>query len=574
MTPILRDYQSDTVDCVFREWEQCVSTLVVIPTGGGKSAIAAEIIRRIQPARAMFLVHREELVWQFRNTLEKFVGLDAGIEMAELHTNTDSNLFGNSPVVIATVQTLNSNWNGRTRMGRFNPSDFGVLVVDEGHHGVAKSYRNVLNYFGQNPKLKMLFLSATPDRSDQEALGQVVQTVAKDIEILDLVHTGWLLKPMQQFVHAMVDLSAVRTTAGDLNGADLAAVMEAEQSLQGVAGATLQIIDDKRTIVFTASVKQAEMLSNIFNRHRPGMSSWVCGKTNKDVRRQMLADFAEGKFQVICNCGVLTEGFDDCGVAVIVMARPTKSRSLYAQMAGRALRPLAGVVDGLDTPEARLEAIARSAKPCAELLDFVGNSGKHKLMTSADILGGKVSEDAVAMAVKIAQSKGGPVDMAELLDESEERVQEEARERRLQEEARKARLVANVKFSSKIVNPFDAWDLDPVRERGWDNGRALSEKQRHLLMKQGIDPDTMHYSAAKAVLSEMFRRWDKHLCTLKQAALLKKHGFDPKDMTVDQAKNVIDKIAANGWNRPANLEQPVSVPKLGEFNGHEEQSPF
>ena len=552
----MRDYQVRCIDACFNEWLTVKSTLLVVPTGGGKTAIAAEIIKRFQPKKTMFIAHREELIWQARDKIEAFAGLDSGIEMGELYTGTT--LFGGQAVVVATVQTLNSNHGGRTRMSRFNPSEFGLLVIDEAHRGTAKTYGNVIHYFTQNQELKVLCITATPDRADEEALGQICDTVAFDYEILDAIHDGWLVPIHQQFVHINgLDFSAMRTTAGDLNGADLAAVMEAEQNLQGVAGATLEIIEDRRTIVFTSSVRQAEVLSNIFNRHRVGMANWVCGKTNKDTRRQMLRDFSDNKFQVICNCGVLTEGYDDWGVACIVMARPTKSRSLYSQMAGRATRPAEGLVDPLPTPEARREAIASSSKASCLLIDFCGNSGRHKLMSSADILGGKVSDDAIARSVKIAQQKGGNVNMTELLEESEKDIQAEMKQRQADEEARKARLLAKVRYSTKIIDPFDAWDIDPVRERGWDQGKTLSEKQRHLLMKQGIDPDTMHYSAAKAVLNEMFRRWNSHLCSLKQAALLKKHGFEAKDLTMTQAKTLIDQIAANGWKRPAKLEVPV-----------------
>lgn len=559
MSKHLRHYQADAKTAVFREWESVPSTVVVQPTGTGKTVLFAAIIEACQPDRSLVLAHREELIWQAREKIEKFAKLDCEIEMGDIHANTSS-LFERCPVVISTVQTQASARGDRTRMSKFKPTEFNRIIFDECHHATARSYTNIQHYYKQNPAARFLGVTATPDRADEQALGQVFDSVAFVYEILDAIHDGWLVPVIQQFVHINgLDFSEVRTTAGDLNGADLAAIMDAEQNLQGVAGSTLEIIDDKRTIVFTATVKQAEMLSNIFNRHRSNMSNWLCGYTNKDLRRQMLADFKDNKFQVICNCGVLTEGYDDWGVECIAMARPTKSRALYAQMAGRGTRTVDGLVDPIPDREARREAIARSAKPCCLIIDFVGNSGRHKLMTTADILGGKSSDEAIERAIKIAKERGGPVQMVELLDETEKDIIAESKARLAAEEARRSKLIAKVKFSTKIVNPFDAWDLDPVKERGWDQGRTLSEKQRHLLMKQGIDPDSMHYAAAKAVINEMFRRWDKHLCTLKQANLLKKHGFETHDLTVDQAKHLIDQIAANGWKRPAKLEQPTVV---------------
>ena len=570
MSKHLRHYQADAKALVLNEWETVRSTLVVLPTGTGKTVLFAAIIEACQPLRSLVLAHREELIWQAREKIIRFANLDCEIEMAELYANT-GDLFTQAPVVVSTVQTQGSGYGGRSRMGRFKPTDFGRIIFDECHHATADSYRNIQNYYQQNPLARFLGVTATPDRADEEKLGKVFDSVAMSYEILDAIHDGWLVPVEQQFVHVQgLDFSAMRTTAGDLNGADLGAVMESEANLLGVAGATLQIIQNRRTIVFTASVLQAEMLAGIFNRHKTGMANWVCGKTNKDVRRQMLTDFKSDKFQIIVNCGVLTEGYDDWGVSCIVMARPTKSRALYAQMAGRGTRTVDGLVDPLPTPEVRREAIALSTKPSCLIIDFVGNSGKHKLMTTADILGAKFSDEVVEVAIKKAKESGGPVKITELLDEAETDIQAKVKAARAAEEARRAKLVANVKYSTKIVNPFDAWDLDPVKERGWHQGKVLSQPQRDLLMKQGIDPDTMHYAAAKAVLNEMFRRWGNKLCSLRQAAILKKHGFSTHNMPFTEASRLITELKNNGWKRPAKLEQsPVTMAQH-----HDESNPF
>ena len=232
------------------------------------------------------------------------------------------------------------------------------------------------------------------------------------------------------------------------------------------------------------------------------------------------------------------------------MARPTKSRSLYAQMAGRATRPLPGIVDGLNTDDERKAAIAASAKPCALIMDFVGNAGRHKLMTSADILGGNSSDEAIARALERVQREGGAMRMDKLLDEEEEMLKAEKEERRLADAANRARLTARVKWSSQNVNPFDVFDLTPRKERGWDQGKTLSDKQSAILLKQGIDPAGMPYSQAKQLLNEIFRRWDGSLCSFKQAKVLKNHGFDP-NLSRDDARKTIDTLAANHWRRSA-----------------------
>lgn len=546
----LRPYQLAAADAIFKEWQDNDSTLVVMPTGGGKTILFADVIRRVFPRRALVIAHREELIFQARDKIQRVTGLSADVEMGEYRA--DGGLFGASSVVVSTIQTQCSGGDGGGRMSKFDPQRFGVLIIDEAHHATSPSYRRVIDYYRTNPALKVLGVTATPDRADEEALGQVFQSVAFDYEVLDAIHDGWLVPIEQQMVHVEgLDYSSIRTTAGDLNGGDLAAVMEAEKNLQQMASASLTIIGQRRALVFTASVKAAEMTAEIFNRHRAEMAAWVCGKTDRDERRKVLADFAAGKIQVVCNCGVLTEGFDDPGVEVIIMGRPTKSRSLYSQMVGRSTRPLPGVVDGPETAEERKAAIAASAKPSCLVVDFVGNAGKHKLVTSADILGGKVSEEAVELAMTRALKAGGPVKMAGALDEAEAELHEQ---KRLAEAARRARLVATARFTTQSVDPFDVLHLDPVKPRGWDNVKQLTEKQRSLLAKQGINPDNLSFSEGKQLISEIFRRWDGKLCSFKQAKVLRKYGYGT-EVSFAEASATIDALAKNGWRKP------VAAPK-------------
>jgi superfamily II DNA or RNA helicase len=554
---ILRPYQSAASDAIFKEWLEHDSTLVVIPTGGGKTVLFADVIRRVFPRRALVIAHREELIFQARDKIERVTGLKADVEMGEYQA--DGGLFGLARVVVSTIQTQCSGGDGGGRMAKFDPQRFGVLIIDEAHHATSPSYRRVIDYYRTNPGLKVLGVTATPDRADEEALGQVFQSVAFDYEVLDAIHDGWLVPIEQQMVHVEgLDYSSIRTTAGDLNGGDLAAVMEAEKNLQQMASASLAIIGarpasagaataGRRALVFTASVKAAEMTAEILNRHRSGMAEWVCGETEREQRRRVLAAFAAGKVQVVCNCGVLTEGFDDPGVEVVIMGRPTKSRALYSQMVGRSTRPLPGLVDGPETAEARKAAIAASAKPSCLVVDFVGNAGRHKLITSADILGGKVSEEAVELAVARAAKAGGPVNMSEALDDAEEELKQE---KRLAEAARRARLVATARFTAQAVDPFDVLHLDPVRARGWDQGRQLTEKQRALLARQGINPEKISFSEGRQLIAEIFRRWDGKLCSFKQAKVLRKYGYDT-EMTFAEASATIDGLARNGWRRAA-----------------------
>lgn len=548
----IREYQQQAVDAVYKEWsEGCNSTLIVCPTGSGKTVIIANVIKGLKPRRCIVIAHRQELLFQAREKIAYATGIECEIEMADMVASTS--FWNKAPCIVASVQTLVSGPKENRRMRRFNPKDFAAVIVDEAHHMTADSYLEIWKYFSEgNPDIKLLGVTATPDRTDEEALGQVFKSVAFDYEILDAIHDGWLVPVEQQMVKTTIDWAGIRTTCGDLNGADLAAVMEAEDALHGVAGATIEIAGNRRTLVFAASVKQAEMLCNIFNRHKPGCSEWVCGATPRDQRKNLLDRFHDGETQIMVNCAVLTEGFDSPGVEVIVMGRPTKSRALYAQCCGRALRPLDGITNNLETADERKAAIASSPKPSALIIDFVGNSGKHKLMTTADILGGKVSEEACEKAVERAKKEGGPVNMQMLLDEEEKKLRELAEARRLAEEARKNKVVAKVSFRSSFVNPFDILDISPARDRGWDNGRTLSEKQRQFLAKQGVDSTAIPYSQGRQLINELFRRFRGDKATLKQCAVVKRHWpeVNVKDLTREQASGFINQLAANGWKRP------------------------
>lgn len=548
MLPNLRPPQAEAVISIFNEWEDKQSTLMVAPTGFGKTETFCEVIRRAQPKRAMVLAHRFELIKQASDRLWKF-NIHSDIEMADRWA--EEHYWSRAPVVVSSVQTQYAGRNGNTRMKRFNPNDFGLLVVDEAHHYTAPAYKKVLDYYKQNSELKVLGVTATPDRTDEQALGQIFESVAFVYEILDAIHDGWLVPIEQQMVSVHgLDFSQVRTTAGDLNGADLAAVMEAEKNLHGIASASLEVMQNKKTLVFTVSVKQAERLAEIFNRHREGMAGWVCADTPKDQRAKILREFSSGKTQVLVNVGVLTEGYDEPTVECIVQARPTKSRCLYAQICGRSLRPLPGIVDGLNSADERKQAIANSPKPSALILDFVGNSGKHKLITTADILGGKLSDEVIERAVKKAQESKSPVRMAEELDKAERDIHEEIEKRKRAEAARRANVKAQADYKLRSVDPFDILGITPARVRGWDEGKQISEKQRRVLLRAGINPDKLSYGQQKQLLIALFARMDQKMCSVRQAQLLRKRNIDTTGMTFDQASARINEIASReGWAR-------------------------
>jgi superfamily II DNA or RNA helicase len=448
------------------------------------------------------------------------------------------------------------------------------VLVHNCHHSTANSWRETIDHYLQNPNCRLLGVTATSDRADGEALWQVFKTVAYKYGILDAIRDGYLVDVTQQFVKVgNLDFSHIKTTQGDLNEAELSRIMQSEDVIQRVCQASLEAMfalkpktlsevpvpewghffrelkrHPRRTIVFTVSVPQAEMTANIFSRVMGGVE-WVCGATKKETRADILGRFKTGETSVCVNCQVLTEGYDNPQVELIIMARPTKSRSLYAQMVGRSTRTLPGVVDDIPEADVRRLLISQSAKPFCRVLDFVGNSGKHKLISVADILGGHVSEAAAEEAKKVAMSKESPVKMMVTMSNAEielERQRQAAMDKaRKLEEARKSHLLAKTEFHITDVDPFShRHERIPIDKRHSKDGRIFSENQAKVLRLAGCDPSRFGYKQGQAIIAGYYK---KHPGTPRQLEILRDFGFNPSDWSHQQVKSALEKLKQNNW---------------------------
>lgn len=542
----LRDYQHLAVRGSFDRLREGQTTLIVLPTGCGKTVVFSEIIRYCvgRGKRAMVVAHREELIDQAASKIKAIAGIEPDKEMAEFRAPHG---FGKSKVVVASIQTLNSG----VRLQRFDPTEFGLLVIDEAHHSTAASYITVITYFTHgNPACKVLGVTATPNRADEAALGQVFESVAFQYGILDAINGGYLVPIRQELIPVeSIDLSRCRTTAGDLNGADLARELEAEEPLHGVVKPTVEIAGDRKTLLFAASIKHAHRMAEMIDqRYKPGTARVVTGTTPRDERKAMFAAYANRDFQFLVNVGVATEGFDDPGIEVVAVARPTKSTPLYTQMIGRGTRVLPGVIEGLTTAEDRRSAIAASGKPSMLVLDYVGNSGKHKLVHCADALGGEYPDEVVEEAERAMAESGEETDVVEALRQAEEKVEEEKKqaEEAARASARQRRgIVADVKYGRQEVDPFEILDVRVGREPGWFKGKEPTAKMVAALHKFKIpNPESMSFHQARRMLDECIERARTGKCTFAQARQLKKYGHDT-DASFEQARVILDGIFGN-----------------------------
>jgi superfamily II DNA or RNA helicase len=538
----LRDYQQRAIRGVCDTLKLHTSALVVSPTGTGKTILFAEAAR-MATKRVMVIAHREELLTQAAEKIEAITGEQPEIEQSILWS--DESVFGKSKTIVASIQSLNARYYKGRRHERFKPDEFSLVIVDEAHHAVSTSYRRVLDWFRKfNPSCKILGFTATPDRTDKLALGTVFDAVAFDYNIRQAVNDGWLT-PINNTVVSVdgLDFSSVRTTAGDLNKSDLAAVMEFEKVLHGIAVPTLDLIGEKQTLVFAASVKQAERLAEIFDRYKPGSAGFVSGKMESDRRRDVVARFRGGSLQILVNVGVATEGFDVPGVGCVAMARPTKSRSLYAQMVGRGTRPTPGVVDGPETPEDRRAAIERSDKPHCHVIDFAGNSGQHRLIHASDILGGDEPEEVRDRAHEIID-KGVTNDVSEAIIIAKAEIEEEE----FKEKSRRSHVRADsVKYQTNTVDPFEAMGVKRDSARFMPNAGGLTGNQLAMLARSGVNPDHYNPQEQRLLHRELIRRIKSKKCSLKQAQVLSKYGFNPAKMSFKEASGLIDRLAKNNW---------------------------
>jgi len=535
----LRPYQQEAADAVIESFKTNGSALVVMPTGTGKTILFSRIIEDHDWGRCLVLAHREELIRQAANKIEAVSGCAPDIEMAGEYA--DRSMFLRNPVIVSSIQTQS-----RGRMKRFDPHQFGLVIIDEAHHATAKSYRRTIAHYRQNPNCKLLGVTATPDRSDESALGQVFDTVPCVYELSDAIADGWLVPVRQRVVTVDgLDMSSVRTTAGDLNGADLGKILEQESVAHEIAHPTYELVGKRKALVFAVTVRQAEMIADILNRHEQDCARWVCGKTPKHERAETLRDYTAGRFRFLVNVGVFTEGFDEPTIEVIVMARPTKSRALYSQCVGRGTRPLPGLVDDAGSCPERRRRIATSGKPFVEVIDYVGNSGRHKLVTTADILGGKYGEEVVNLANHNTQEAGTAQDISEALENAAEEIDR----RKADERRRRMAVIATAKYKvGGEVDPFDILDITEQPARGWDRVKKPSARMAEVLDKAGVSTQGMSYTQASQLIGAMMERRNKDQCTFRQAKVLSAHGYETT-ATFAEARTIIDSLAANGWKR-------------------------
>ncbi len=511
---ILRPYQEEARKAVFEEWEQVNRTLLVLPTGCGKTIVFAKVtedcVRRGK--RVLILAHRGELLEQAADKITKTTGLRCAKEKAE-----ESCLESWYRVTVGSVQSLQR----EKRLERFPEDYFGTIIIDEAHHSLSDGYQRILKHF---PNAKVLGVTATPDRGDMRNLGEYFESLAYEYTLPKAIREGYLSPIQALTIPLKLDLSGVGIQAGDFKAGEIGTALD--PYLHQIAKEMEQYCRRRKTVVFLPLIKTSQKFCDILNEG--GFRAAEVNGESAD-RAQILSEFEAGRYDVLCNSMLLTEGWDCPSVDCIVVLRPTKVRSLYCQMVGRGTRLFPG-------------------KNHLLLLDFLWHTERHELCHPASLI---CENDEVAkqMTEDLKEAAGAAVD----LEEAEKKASEEVVAQR--EEALAKKLLEMKKRKKQLVDPLQfemsiqAEDLSGYRPAfGWEMAPP-SQKQKKELEQRGILPDEIENAGKASLLLERLRkRQAEGLATPKQIRRLEMYGFQHVGTwSFDAATNMIDRIAAAGW---------------------------
>lgn len=514
-----RPYQDAAVSSVFKEFKSGKdATLVVMATGTGKTVVAGTVAKKCREMgrRCLFLAHTDNLLYQAQNSFTRF-GLSTAIEMANLDAK-ESAFFGNKPdVVLGSIQTLRG-----ARLKTWPKDEFGLMITDECHHGRAATYESIFNWFTGTWHMG---LTATPDRGDGKNLGAIYESIAFEYNLKKAIREGYLVPIVQSVCQTDVDLKNLRTTGGDYNEGDL--VERISPHIEKLVDAAVNEIGDRKTAVFTPDVGTAQLASDAFN-HKGKRAAWIAGmpRMSREQQKEVLEAYAQGDLDILCCAQKLAEGWDDPPTSCVVIMRPTKKRSMFAQMIGRGTRLSPGKTDCL-------------------IVNFAWETtAQHELCTTMELFDDSEVDDGV-MAVATRMAKEKKNEGRSLMDIFDEAEKEYRRVEGLK-----------IKMSGSKAN-YEKFVFDPVgvgkligvqlkQDYHLNSGTPLSEKQDAYLRSMGLEStDGLNRIGASRTIEAMLQRREKGLATIKQVRFAISLGMDPvsaRDMLFSDASAIIDEL--------------------------------
>ena len=532
----LRPYQQEARTAVESEWDAGNSrTLLVLPTGCGKTIVFAKISedRVRQGDRVLILAHRGELLDQAADKIKTATGLMCSTEKAEQSCLDSGSMWYR--ITVGSVQSLMR----QSRLDRFDHDYFNTIIIDEAHHAVSDSYQRVLQHFDS---ARVLGVTATPDRGDMRELGNVFDTLAYEYTLPRAIKEGYLSPIKALTIPLNLDLSGVGIQSGDFKPGDLDCALD--PYLRQIAKEMQKYCSDRKTVVFLPLIKTSQKFRDILNE-----SGFRAAEVNgnSDDRAEVLADFDAGRYNVLCNSMLLTEGWDCPSVDCVIVLRPTKVRSLYCQMVGRGTRLCEG-------------------KDHLLLLDFLWHTERHELCRPAHLICDN-AEVAEKMTEDLTEQAGCEIDIEEAAQTASDEVQQQ------REEALAQKLAEMKKRKRALVDPLQyemsiqAADLSGyVPSFGWECAPP-TDKQKTALEKLGIFPDEIDNAGkAKLLLDRLEKRKRAGLTTPKQIRFLESRGFSHVGTwDFSAASNMISRISANGWKVPREIDPTNYIPEVNDL---------
>ena len=331
----LRDYQKECLEAIYEAYKRGIRRqLISLPTGSGKTVIFSDFPRYFKMKKQMIvLAHRAELLDQARDKICRAnPGLRVEVEQAGRSADPGSD------VIVASVPTLGRKDSARLTV--LDPDRFFLIIVDEAHHSTAETYKRILDYLDVfNPETEKLLVgfTATPKRGDGAGLNEIYQEIVYSKSLPEMIQDGYLSPVAGYRVETDVDLTRVKTRMGDFVTSQLSRAVNVLERNNIITGVYNSYLRGKKTLCFCVDVAHAHSVAKSF-KDEGIRAAAISGDMDMSRREQILSDFSMGNLDVVANCMVLTEGYDEPSVEGIILARPTKSSLLYTQMIGRGTR--------------------------------------------------------------------------------------------------------------------------------------------------------------------------------------------------------------------------------------------
>jgi superfamily II DNA or RNA helicase len=345
----LREHQNEAL-AALEELRSTGKTIALLThaTGTGKTHVAVSDARRCN-YRTLYLAHTEKLPKQ---TAVRFHELWPEARTF-VYKSGQHETACEARVVLSTFQAMARN------LSRFNPREFGYIIVDEAHHAVADTFCEVVRRF--EPRF-LLGLTATPERSDDKSLLQVFRETAHRLSLEEAIQRGLLVPIRCLRVETNVDLRHVRFNGVDYRLKDLEQAIRVPGRDELIAGVYSRHAEGRRAVCFCVNVDHAERVAQVF-RDRGIAAETVSGRQPVERREAVLASYEAGDVKVLCACDMLNEGWDSPKTEVLLMARPTLSKILYVQQLGRGTRVASGkehllVFDFVDRADRYAQALS------------------------------------------------------------------------------------------------------------------------------------------------------------------------------------------------------------------------